>query len=217
MRQRRKDRHDNGGNHNYNFINSPQMKKYDYYLTTSRWYKEVISDPYRVMAEFSNAADVVTYRKCIIDAFHAACTHTIWNKTKSGDLLFHFKLIESIVNAAYLVNKEKKKSPVSIEKDSAFDAALYHGRHAGLPAWDFLPRMLSFEECFDPYLVFTRFFKHLSLRQWKRDLQDVVDFALIGTSLSDAGMNFETVPMYIHLTKLMDAAILINVREIVKP
>jgi len=190
------------------------MKRHDDYLASSIWYREVINSPYQVIAEFFDAADIVSHRKSIEDALNAACSDDIWSKTNPGDLLFHFKLIESIINAAYLINKGKMKSPLSIGKENAFNPNLYCGWHAGLTAWDFFPRMLSFEEYRNPYLVFRRFFKYLPLPEWKRELDDIVEFALVKTSLSEIGIDIDTLRIYFHLTKLIEAAHLMDVRKV---
>jgi len=190
------------------------MKKQPEYLESSLWYREEISDPYQVIAEFFSAADVVSHRKNIRDAIKAACSDYICNKRNPGDLLYDFKLLESVINAAYLLNKEKKKSPLTINKDNLFNPNLYCGWHADLTEWDYLPRMLSLKEYINPYLVFKRFFKYLTLAEWKRELNYILEYALGRKSLGEAGIEFDTLPIYFHLTKLIEAAHLIDVREV---
>jgi hypothetical protein len=190
------------------------MKQEHEYIETSIWYREEITDPYQVIAEFFSHADVASHRKTIRDAIKAACSDRVWSKRNPGDLLFDFKLLESVINAAYLLNKEKKKSPLTISQDKLFDPNLYCGWHGGMTEWDFFPRMLSLKEYIDPYLVFKRFFKFLKLAEWKRELSDVAEYALGTTSLWEAGIDFNTLPIYFHLTKLVEAAHLIDVREI---
>ena len=97
------------------------MKQQPEYLATSLWYKEEITDPYQTIEEFFFAADVVSHKKTIKAAISAALSDHICNKRNPGDLLYDFKLLESVVNAAYLINKEKKKSPHRIVKDNAFN------------------------------------------------------------------------------------------------
>ena len=188
-------------------------QEYDY-IDTSIWYKNVITDPYQTIAEFFTAADLAYYRRTIKRAINVASSDKVWNKTSPGDLLWFFERLESAINAAYLINKEKKKSPLSIGKDDLFNPNLFCSWHADLTAWDFFPRSLSLKEYIDPYLVFKRFFKYLSLAEWKRELHDIVEYALVETSFSEACIDFDTLPIYFHLTKLVEAAHLIDVREI---
>ena len=190
------------------------MKEQPEYLASSLWYKEEITDPYQTIAEFFSAADVVSHKKTIKAAISAAWSNRIWRKKNPGDLLYDFKLLESVINAAYLLNKEKKKSPLRIGSDNAFNPNLYCGWHHGLTEWDYFPRMLTFKEYANPYVVFKRFFKFLSLAEWKRELNDILEYALVNTSFSDIGLEFNTLQIIIHLTKLVEAVHLIDVREI---
>jgi len=190
------------------------MKQQPEYLATSLWYKEEIADPYQTIAEFFSAADVVSHKKTIKAAISAALSDHICNKKNPGDLLYDFKILESVVNATYLLNKEKKKSPLRIGKDNAFNPNLFCGWHAEMTEWDFFPRMLSFKEYSDPYVVFKRFFKFLSLAEWKRELNDILEYALVTTNFWDAGIETNSLSIFIHLTKLVEAVHLIDVREI---
>jgi hypothetical protein len=190
------------------------MKQENDYIDTSIWHKNEITDPYQTIAEFFTAADLVYYRKTIKDALNAACSDKVWNKTSPGDLLWFFERLESVINAAYLINKDKKKSPLSIGKEDVFNPNLYCSWHADQAEWDFFPRSLSLKEYIDPYLAFKKFFNYLTLPEWKDELHDLMEFALGKTSFSEACVDFDTLTIYFHLTKLVEAAHLIDVREI---
>lgn len=189
------------------------MKAVKDYLQTSLWYKEKISDPYQVIAEFFCSAGLAAYRKCIKDALRAACGKHIWRKCNPGDLLYEFKMLESVINAVYLINRENKTSPLIIKKESSFNPNLFCGWHVDSTQWDYFPRVLSFKEYVNPYLTFKRFFKYLSLAKWKQELQDLLEYALVETSLAEAGIEKDMLSIYFHLTKLIEAAHLIDVRE----
>ena len=189
------------------------MKAAKDYLQTSLWYKEKITDPYQVIAEFFCSAGLTAYRKCIKAALGAASGKHIWRKYNPGDLLYEFKMIESVINAAYLINKENKTSPLIIKKESSFNPNLFCGWHVDSTQWDYFPRVLSFKEYVNPYLTFKRFFKYLSLPKWKQELQDLLEYALVETSLAEAGIEKDMLSLYLHLTKLIEAAHLIDVRE----
>jgi len=189
------------------------MKAAKDYLQTSLWYKEKITDPYQVIAEFFCSAGLTAYRKCIKAALGAASGKHIWRKYNPGDLLYEFKMIESVINAAYLINKENKTSPLIIKKESSFNPNLFCGWHVDSTQWDYFPRVLSFKEYVNPYLTFKRFFKYLPLPKWKQELQDLLEFSLVKTSLAEAGIEKDMLSLYFHLTKLVEAAHLIDVRE----
>ncbi len=190
------------------------MKQEHDYIDTSIWYKNEITDPYQTITELFTAADLAYYRRTIKGALNAACSDKVWNKTSPGDLLWFLERLESGINAAYLINKEKKKSPLSIGKEDVFNPNLYCSWHADQSEWDFFPRSLSLKEYIDPYLVFKRFFKYLTLAEWKDELRELMEFALGKTSFSEACVDFDTLQIYFHLTKLVEAAHLIDVREI---
>ena len=188
-------------------------QEYDY-IDTSIWYKNVITDPYQTIAEFFTAADLAYYRRTIKRAINVASSDKVWNKTSPGDLLWFFERLESAINAAYLINKEKKKSPLSIGKEDVFNPNLYCSWHGDLTEWDFFPRSLSLKEFINPYVAFKKFFKYLPLDEWKDQLRELMEFALGKTSFSEACADFDTLPIYFHLTKLVEAAHLIDVREV---
>jgi hypothetical protein len=189
------------------------MKQEHEYIESSIWYKEEISDPYQVIAEFFTAADLNSNRKIIKDLLFAANSGKVYNKDSPGDLLFHMKLFESLINAAYLINQERKKSPLEISNYELFNPNLYRGWDRDSTDWDFLPHTLSLKEYKNPYGVFKRFFKFMDLPSWKRDLQEILDYALVKDSLFEAGVFIDCLPIYLHLTKLIEAAHLIDVRE----
>jgi hypothetical protein len=191
------------------------MKHEHDYLDTSIWYKEKITDPYQIFAEFFSAADVVSHKRTVKNALSAASSDRIYNKRNPGDLLFNLGQLESVINAAHILNKEKKRSPLSIEINSVFDPNLFRGWLGGdLTDWDYFPRMLSLKEYKNPYVVFKRFFKFQDLAAWKEDLRTISEYALVKTSLSEACIDMDTLSIYCYLTKLIEAAHLIDVREV---
>jgi hypothetical protein len=189
------------------------MKQEHEYIESSIWYKEEIADPYQVIAEFFSAADLKAHRKIIKDLLFSANSEKVYNKDSPGDLLFHMKLFESLINAAFLINQEKKKSPIEIPNYDLFNPNLFRGWDHDSNDWDFLPRSLSLKEYGDPYVVFKRFFKFMDLKEWKKDLSDILEYALGKDCLSEAGVFIDTLSIYLHMTKLIEAAHLLDVRE----
>jgi hypothetical protein len=190
------------------------MKQEPDYLKTSIWYKEKISDPYEVIAEFFFDADIATHRKMVRDILLAASSDKVYDKDSPCDLLLQFKFMESLINAAYLINEEEKESPLKIEKKDVFNPNLYCSWHKDLTEWDFFPRVLSLKEYINPYFVFKRFFKHKTLSEWKQELQEILDYTLARSSISESVMNIDSLSVYFFLCKLVEAAHLIDVREI---
>lgn len=184
--------------------------KHDY-LETSLWYREKIKNPYEVIAASFAAADVAVYRKIIKQLLNAAHSNHSWKKGSVGDLLHYVTLLESLINAAYLITKAQKKSTLCIPANDLFNPALYCNTNGN--NWNCFPRSLSAKECIDPYITFKQFFTYLPLPKWKKELGCVLDYALSNMSLYEAGININLLMLYLHLTKLAEAAHLINVRE----
>jgi hypothetical protein len=122
--------------------------------------------------------------------------------------------MESIVNAAYLINQEEKKSPLNIAPNDIFNKNLYCGIKTYLSEWDYLPRFLSMKEYVNPYLAFKKFFKYQDLEKWKEDLHEILDYALVKDNFFNAGIEIDIFSIYFHLSKLVEAAHLIDVREV---
>ena len=76
------------------------------YLKTSIWYGEEIPNPYDVIAEFFHDSDLPTHREVTADILLAACSERIYDREPLGDLLLQLKFVESVINAAYILNKE---------------------------------------------------------------------------------------------------------------
>ncbi|MGN6437600.1 MAG: hypothetical protein ACTHMM_13755 [Agriterribacter sp.] len=189
------------------------MKKRKHqYLQTSLLYREKIKNPYEIISDFFCAADLAAHRKYIKQLLQAAQSNKSWNKGAAGDFLNRFRLLESVINAAYLINQVKKKSLTSLGNDDPFNKRYFSNGNG--TDWDCFPRSLSMKEYIDPYLVFKRFFKYLELSGWKEELKYLLDYALLNMSLSEAGVDIDILAVYIHLTKLTEAAHLISVREI---
>jgi hypothetical protein len=70
------------------------------------------------------------------------------------------------------------------------------------------------KECGNPDVVFKRFFKFKEVPKWRSDLQDILSYALEKDSLFEAGSNIDCLSIYLHLTRLIESAHLIDVREI---
>lgn len=190
------------------------MKQNKEYLETSIWYKEKMTDPYQVIAEFFSAANVSDYRKDIKKIVQSAYSCHIWKKSAPGDLLYIFGMLESIINAAYLINSKGKKSPLNIDRKDIFNPNLYCGWHSDYTEWDYFPRVLSFKEFVNPYLTFKRFFKYRKLSAWKKELHNLLEHALSSASIFESIEFSDCLSIYRYLVKLVEAVHLIDVREI---
>ena len=188
------------------------MKQKHDYLVTSLWYKEKIKDPFQVIAAAFSFADMTFYRKLVKRLLQTAHSEKVYSKDSPGNLLFDMKMLESLINAAYLIVKQKHKSPLVISASDIMNKNTYFGGRPG-DEWDFLPHSLSKKEFSDPYLVFTRFFEHQPLDKWKKDLEEVLNYSLSNNAHDDVEIDF--LSLYLYLNKIVEAAHLIDVREVI--
>ncbi len=86
------------------------MEKQEEYLQSSLWYREPIIDPYQVIARFFDHMTISDCRKKVKRLVLAAGSAKAYRKDSPGNIIYFFKMIESVINAAYLINQEKKKS-----------------------------------------------------------------------------------------------------------
>ncbi|MBX2923776.1 MAG: hypothetical protein KF746_16350 [Chitinophagaceae bacterium] len=126
-----------------------------------------------------------------------------------GDMLLYSKLICSLIKAAYAL-RHKKHSAVTIKKEELFNKKYYCSHYVSADAWKELPRCLSEKEYSDPYRVFQQFFSYQSLNNWLRCWGQVVENALCSDSTSIAA----PLTACTHLIKLVEAAHLVDVREV---
>ena len=178
---------------------------------TKCWEYEVIKDPYQVFAKCFCFADISSFRKAIGQVLLFATTSKVCNKEEPAALLAKFKAVISIILAADKINQSKKSSPLKLTLKEFTDKRLYARPYSTCPEWECLPKMLTTKEYRNPYIVFKKFFKYQAIEKWREDIELVLDYAL--ASYNDS-CDLNLLQMYFHLTKLMEAAHIIDVREV---
>lgn len=160
------------------------------------------------MKVFFSAGDLNYHKECLKKLFEAASSNKIWSKENPGDLLYEFTLLESVINSAHLLVTDKKyRIGPDLQANNFFDPSSCLLTETN---WNNFPRLLSFREFSNPYETFKHFFKYVSLTEWKQELQFLVDHALVNYSLFEAGIEMNTLFNYFQLTKLIEAAHIIN-------
>lgn len=187
------------------------MKEKEDNLATIGWLYRVEKDPHQVITHFFAFAHVKSYRKMIKGVLLTAYRDKVYNKDEPGHIVVKFKAIESLIFSAHALEKEHKGNSAKVKGVDLLNKKVYCGQDGALTEWDYFPRSLSAKEFKNPYLVFSRFFKYQDLHKWRADLQEVLENAL---TKSPNDMEVQPLPVYIHLTKLIESAHLINLREI---
>jgi len=133
----------------------------------------------------------------------------VYKGDSPGDVLLYNKLIRSLIKAAYAL-RHKKHSVVTIKKEDLFHKKYYCSHYVSADVWKELPRCLSEKEYSDPYRVFQQFFCYRSLSNWLPCWEQVVENAFCSDSTSIA----DPLTVCFHLIKLVEAAHLVDVREV---
>lgn len=185
------------------------MKMEKDHFETCCWRREVITDPYQVFAECFSLAGIDYFR----DMIKALLLNRGVRGTKKdpGKLLFDCKVLGSLLNASWVINKLDKSPPAIIPDADLFCKDLYCSGISGTSEWESFPRELSLKEYKNPYLVFKRFFGFQELDKWKLDLHDLLVRAY-EKEPEETSLNLLSI--YIYLIKLAEAAYLIDVREV---
>jgi len=185
-------------------------KKEDVFETQC-WAYEIIEDPYQVFAQCYDFAGIDNYRKLIRNTLLSVYDNKVYKKLEPSSTLYEYSIILSVLNVAYYINRQNKKEAINFFFGDKLDSRYYCEGEKKEVDWECFPRFLSMKEYENPYLVFKHIFQYQDLGEWKKDLQEVIERTL---SSYNEDMFLEILPIYLHLSKLMEAAHLINVREV---
>lgn len=177
---------------------------------TRCWMYECVTDPYRVLSALFAEAHVHEFTKLVKKLVHYASVPGIYKSQPTGDVLLYTKMINSLIKATNAL-RHKGCSPAIINRDDLFNKKYYCSHYVTADAWREFPRHLSEKEYCNPYMVFKKFFNCQPLADWVQ----CWELAVRGAFCND-GVYESVVPEKAcsYLTKLVEAAHLINVREV---
>lgn len=178
---------------------------------THCWAYTIVTDPYQVFAECFFFADIGSFKKTIRQVLLSAASRKVHKKDEPASVLQLFHAITSVMLAAQALHRQKKTAPLKIEQEQFTDKRLYARPNSPCAEWEYLPRHLSAKEYQHPYRVFSRFFKRRDVAQWRQGIEQALSFAL-SSYTEDSDLNL--LELYLQLTRLMEAAHLIDVREV---
>jgi hypothetical protein len=177
---------------------------------TKCWEYKVINDPYQVFAECFCFGDISSFRKAIRQVLLFATRSKVYNEEPAA-LLAKFNAVISVILAANKINGDKRSGSLKLTLKKFSDKRLYARPFSICPEWEYMPKTLTIKEYQDPYRVFRKFFKYQVVEKWREDIVLVLDYAL-GAYKDSCDLNL--LQIYFHLTKLMEAAHIIDVREV---
>lgn len=175
---------------------------------------------YITIAEFFSCYAADDARQYTQRLLKKAGSHRPW-RGEPANVLYFLERLEGLVMAALtLLRKEGRREAavVLFEKDEAPSLTAYGeycGWHHKSAPWYFFPRHLTRGEYANPYRVFKQLAAKGGRKKWKYRLRELRFFTLSNSSLHESGdLNITTLELYLLLTKLIEAAHLIDVRAI---
>jgi hypothetical protein len=180
-------------------------------------------DPFCTIEDFFSALSLPDYRKYILSMLKAAGSRYCWREEDPGSLLYFQQKMTDLMKAAHSLAKTGGNSRPGFERArlvpdlldrETLDPSLYSDKRAGNSAWSLFPRFLSGREFIDPYRAFRTFFAKKSIKTWKKDLKEIIFYALSPHDSKEDLMDFDFLRINLSLQKLVEAAHLIWIREI---
>ena len=187
------------------------MKKKNAGKTILTWNSMSFKDPYKVIIAIYDAADVETYRDFIRDILLYSTRTKQYRKEHGGNMRFYLDGIICLLNACFIIGKNKKHSLLELRDEDMLNSKFYSLHTLESKRWSDFPRSLTQSETLNPYKVFGKIFKHHNPDKWSDILKYLADDAC--SSYSDKP-DENLLEVYIQLTKLFEATHLIYVREI---
>ncbi len=178
---------------------------------TQCWLNKVISDPYQVLANVFFSSGVQHLRSFVKEIMESAIDKNIYKTKSPADALLYKRYIASLIKVANIL-KEKKSSEIKINNGDLLDNRYFACGRLLTDDWSDFPRFLSKKEFCNPYIVFRKFFKSYALNSWLTALTDIIDGALCP---EESHLFLNEITIYTKLVKLIEAAHLIDVREVV--
>lgn len=190
-------------------------------LLLTRLSSDDITNPYRVISFYFSWSALPAQRANIRQIIAASIKERHWSNGHPRILIHAGERLEKLIEAAYLIQREDDKvadnpsiiNPDEVRKD-VVKPELYCGWAAMFFPWDYFPRHLTKEEYINPYKALRKFFKYRSLPEWKGLIKELMDCALSPQSVYELGAYFNVVKVSTMLQKLIEAAHLIEVREL---
>ena len=190
-------------------------------LLLTRLHSDDITNPHRVISFYFSWSALPAQRANIRQIIAASIKERHWSKGHPRMLIHAGERLEKLIEAAYLIQREDDAvadnpsiiNPDEIRKD-VVNPELYCGWAAMFFPWDYFPRHLTKEEYINPYKALRKFFKYRSLPEWRGLIKELMDCALSPRSVYELGSYFNVIKISTMLQKIIEAAHLIEVREL---
>lgn len=177
---------------------------------TACWSKGCIMNPMKVFAEVFSYADIENLRREVRRIATHAAADKVYRRSAPCDVLLDMKVVRSALLAAHALRKRTGAAIDSPTMQLVTPFADYCCGVGKPNPWGDFPRSLSIKAYCHPYRVFAKLFRQQGLALWLADWEALVEAAL---SPDNAGLRLNAMSICTGLTRLLEAAHLVWVRE----
>ena len=177
---------------------------------TACWSSGPFNDARRVFGEVFSHKEIKELRREVRRIGTYAFSEKLYKKAAPCDVLLDMKVVRSALAAAHALRAASGAELAPAAEPVVVRLVDYCCGGGKPDAWGDFPRSLTIKEYHHPYGVFATLFRRESLQRWVRDWEALVEAAL---TPGDAGLRLNVIPLCKGLTKLLEAAHLIWVRE----
>lgn len=171
----------------------------------SVWYRERINDPFQVIRSFFDYSSLMSFKTNLYEILKVTSEAYFYQKGSPNSVSHHLERFESIINVAYLLNGESLE--YTDTKSKSEDPQLFP------VTLEMSHSLLTKEEILNPHKVLASFFDYKSLKEWKKALIEINDFALSKHPAHEWGVRIDALPVFVHSVKLAEALYLIGRSE----
>lgn len=179
-----------------------------------------VQHAYIAIAEYFDAFSLAAALRYLKKIVKTAGSFHYW-RDNPASVLFFFEKLEPLVGAALTIHRTEGERAAALltlapdEMPSLTAYEQYCGWHYQSDPWYFFPRSLSRSEYADPYRVFKQVAAKGGRKQWRFRLQELQFHTLSTSSVNDnEDTDLDALRLYLLLSKLIEAAHLIEVRAI---
>ncbi|MEP7238439.1 MAG: hypothetical protein ABI685_11255 [Ferruginibacter sp.] len=148
----------------------------------------------------------------------AATTHKVWKRKAPGELLFFTENLEALCKTVFDINGGHAKprgAKTAVSADGIPDiSATQHftNSHYHSNAWANFPRSITAAQYHVPYMVLTRFCNYIPVREWKKFIKEMLEYALGNDTIEEGSPGYDILKIRLRLSQMVEAAHLIDVR-----
>ncbi len=158
-----------------------------------------IVDPYEVIHSFFAIGSIAEMKKLLMAACNAALTEEYtWQQGGAGNLLYLYEQLETLIEACYIVCKDKKRKRKIIKKIRR----LVKRKQLNFVV---LPSALSVKEIGNPLTVIHEFFNFYTLKHWKKALYAWLEAGLSNYTVQQSVEPRPILLYHLQLQRLMEA------------